>query len=197
VTRRPLSGAGTIALAVFPIALWLLLSPPGGADARESEPGPSDPPKVENVPQERLERWRSMSPEERDRIRERYLRWKELSPEKQERILERNRRWRELPEEQRSYLKDRRELLKDAGPEEREVVDKFFARMRSLPHKSRHHLKRKIWGWRSLSPEEREKEMLSWPFYRELSAPERDTLRWFLFAGPGDRHGYGDRGPRE
>jgi len=197
VIRRPFSGAGTIALAVFPAALWLLLSLPGVAHARGPETGPPDPPKVEKVPQERLEQWRSMSPEERERIRERYRRWKELSPEKRERILERNRRWRELPEEQRNYLKDRRELLKDAGPEEREVVDKFFVRMRSLPHNRRHHLKRKIWEWRSLPPGEREKAMFSWPFYRNLSVPERDTLRWFLFARPGDRHGYGDRGPRE
>ena len=36
---------------------------------------------------EKLERWRSMPPEEREKIRERYRRWKSLPPERRERIL--------------------------------------------------------------------------------------------------------------
>jgi hypothetical protein len=101
--------------------------------------------------------------------------------------MERNRRWRELPEEQRRYLKDRRELLKDAGPEDRGVVRTFFARMRSLPPEERSAARQKIREWRSLPPGEREEAMRSWPFYRGLSDRERDTLRWFLFARPGER----------
>jgi len=33
---------------------------------------------------------------------------------------------------------------------------------------------------------EREEAMRTWPFYRDLSEPERGTLRWFLFARPGE-----------
>lgn len=197
MTPRPRHGAGRLALAVFPAALWLLLSPPGIAFARGPGAGTPDSPQVDNVPRERLERWRSLSPEQRERIRERYRRWKELPPGERERILERNRRWRKLPEEQRSYLKDRRELLRDAGEEERGVVRKFFGRMRSLPPEGRRATKRRIWELRSLPPEEREERMLSWPFYRELSDRERDALRWFLFARPDARSGDADRGPRE
>ncbi|MDP2658073.1 MAG: DUF3106 domain-containing protein [Candidatus Deferrimicrobium sp.] len=206
MTRRIHRFARTIALAVFLPSFVILLSLSGtvfadvlaraaGEQAAESiAPGP---PRVDNVPQERLERWRAMPPEERERIRERYRRWKELTPEKRERIMERHRRWRELPEERRRYLKDRRELLKDAVPEDRAVVRKFFDRMRSLPPGARSAARQKIWEWCSLPPGEREEAMRSWPFYRGLSDRERDSLRWFLFARPGERYERGGPPPRE
>ena len=188
--------ARTITLAVFLSSFGLLLSWPGtavadvparAAGAAAAESIAPDRPQGEPLSPERLERWRTMSPEERERVRERYRRWKELSPEQRERIKERNRRWRELPEEQRRYLKDRRELFSDAGPEDRGVVRKFFALMRSLPPEARSAARQKIWEWRSLPPGEREEEMNSWPFYHGLSDRERVTLRWFLFARPGER----------
>lgn len=224
MTRSFLHPGRAILTAVFPAMIGLLMSSPGVLLAREPGPDlPADPvflagepplllpaeanrglrkeaadsPGIENIPPERLERWRAMPPEERERIRERYRRWKELPPERRKRIIERNRRLRQLPEEQRNYLKDRRELLKDAGPEELRVVRKFFARMRSLPPPARRIARRKIWEWRSLPPGEREEAMLSWPFYRGLSDRERETFRWFLFARPGDQRIDGDRAPRE
>jgi hypothetical protein len=187
--------AGTIKLAFFLLSLWILLPLSGTASAdglaRAAGEGSAesiapDRPQGGPISPERLERWRAMPPEERERIRERYRRWKELPPEKRERILERHRRWRELPEEQRRYLKERRKLLRDAGPEDRVVVRKFFARMRSLPPEARGAERQKIREWRSLPPGEREGAMGSWPFYRELSDRERGTLRWFLFAQPGE-----------
>jgi len=84
-------------------------------------------------------------------------------------------------------LKDRRELFREAGPEDRGVVRRFFARMHSLPREERVAARRKIWEWRSLPPEKREEAMRSVPFYRGLSDRERDALRWFLFAQPGER----------
>jgi hypothetical protein len=214
MTRNTRRFVRTIGLAVFLSSFGILLSMSGTAFAQggeqdlSQEPGlfsgeadflaraageeaaesiAPDRPQGEPLSPGRLERWRAMPPEERERIRERYRRWKELPPEQRERIMERNRRWRELPEEQRRYLKDRRELLKDAGPEDRGVVRKFFARMRSLPPGERSAARQKIREVRSLPPGEREEAMRSWPFYRGFSDRERDTLRWFLFARPGER----------
>jgi len=196
MTLQPCRFTKAIALAVFLLPFGILLSLSGtvfadvlarsaGEEAAESIA--PDRPRGEPVSPERLERWQAMSPEERERIRERYRRWKELPPEQRERIMERKRRWRELPEEQRSYLRDRRELMKDAAPEDRVVVRKFFDRMHSLPPGVRSAARQKIWEWRSLPPGKREEAMRTWPFYRELSEPERGTLRWFLFARPGER----------
>jgi hypothetical protein len=77
--------------------------------------------------------------------------------------------------------------MKDAGPEDRVVVRNFFRRMRSLPPGVRKAERQQIWEWRALPAAEREEAMRSWPFYRELSGRERETLRWFLFARPGER----------
>ncbi len=196
MTRHTHRFVRTIALVVFLPSFGILLSLPGTAFAdvlaraageEAAESIAPDRPQGEPLSPERLERWRAMSPEERERFRERYRRWKELSPEQRERIMERKRQWRELPEERRRYLKDRRELLKDAGPEDRSVVRKFFARMHSLPPEARSAARQKIWEWRSLPPGEREEAMRFWPFYSGLSDRERDTLRWFLFAPPGER----------
>jgi len=213
MTRQPCRFARTIALAVFLPSVGILLPlsgiafAQGGEHGLSQEPGPfsgggdvlaraageeaaesiaPDRPRGEPLSPERLERWRAMSPEEQERLRERYRRWKELPPEKRERIKERHRRWRELPEEQRRYLEDRRELLKDAGPEDRAVVHKFFSRMHSLPPEVRRATRQKIWGWQSLPPGERDEAMRSFPFHGEFSGRERETLRWFLFARPGE-----------
>jgi hypothetical protein len=196
MTLRTCRLSRAIASAVFLLTFGILFFLSGtaiadvpartaGEEAAESiAPEPS---RRESLSQERLERWRAMSPEERERIRERYRRWKELPPEQRARIMERKRRWRELPEEQRRYLKDRRELMKDAGPEDRVVVRNFFRRMRSLPPGVRKAERQQIWEWRALPAVEREEAMRSWPFYSGLSDRERDTLRWFLFAPPGER----------
>ncbi|HLN90551.1 MAG TPA: hypothetical protein VK429_01675, partial [Patescibacteria group bacterium] len=76
----------TVAGSFFPLAFGILLLLPGtdialGSDGEANVPARAagegtvgsvtpDPPRVDNVPQERLERWRTMSPEERERIRE-------------------------------------------------------------------------------------------------------------------------------
>jgi hypothetical protein len=196
MTRHPRRFVGAIVLAVFLPSIGIPLTLSGNAFAdlsaraageESAESIAPHQPQGEPVSPERLERWRAMPPEERERIRERYRRWKELPPEKRERIMERHRRWRELPEEQRRYLKERRELLKGAGPEDRAVVRKFFKRMRSLPPEARTAAREKIREGRSLPPGEREGAIRSLPFYREFTGRELDILRWFLFARPGER----------
>ena len=71
--------------------------------------------------------------------------------------------------------------------EDRVVVRDFFHWMRSLPPEERRAERKKIWTWRALPSGEREEAMRSWSYYRGLSGRERETLRWFLFARPGER----------
>jgi len=89
VARDPFRFMRTVAGSFFPARVrdLLLLPEPilrWGATGRRTscacrgegtvESVTPDPPRVDNVSQERLERWRTMSPEERERIRERYRR---------------------------------------------------------------------------------------------------------------------------
>lgn len=178
--------SGRVLGGAFVALVLYLVSPCMAADAQnrgghqegnqETRPGELTP--------DRLERWRRMTPEERERIRERYHRWKELPPEQRERILERRRRWRELPESERNYLRGRREIYRNAWPEEKRVIDKFFGRWRELPPERRQALKRKFVEWRGMQAAERDEQMMNWPFYRNLPQGEQRVIQKFLFSEP-------------
>ncbi|MGE5664525.1 MAG: DUF3106 domain-containing protein [Deltaproteobacteria bacterium] len=155
---------------------------PAGAEGRvprgtiREQPGQVTP--------EKIERWRGMSPEERDRIRERYRRWKDLPPERRERLMERSRRWRELPERDRRFIRERREMYRNAWPEEKRAIDKFFVRWRQLPPEGRRTLKRRIAEWRALPASERDERLAGWSFYNSLRPEEQKVIRRFLFSEP-------------
>ena len=141
------------------------------------------------VTPEKIERWRTMKPEDREKIRERYHRWKELPPERKERILERRRQWRELPEGQRRFLKQRREIYRNAGPQEKRTLEEFSRRWRDLPPERRRALRSRLAEWRDLPEDMRDERLMEWPFYQGLSPDERKTVSRFLFSKP-------SRGPK-
>ncbi len=170
----------------FLLTALLLLTGPRPAEARDPEEAPAGIRMAQagEVTPDKLERWRRMSPEERERIREKYHRWKELTPERRERILERRRKWRELPEGERSYLRQRREIYRSARPEEKQVIKGFFRRWRELPPERRQALRRKFMEWRGLPAAERYERMTNEPFYRNLSPHERQVVERFLYLEP-------------
>ena len=137
--RWILTGAWAICLAVMTIPRGLAVADnrEGAVSWRWNEVSSRE--KVRRVAQagevtpEKLKRWRTMTPEEREKVRERYHRWKELPPERKERILERRKSWRELPEGQRHFLMKRREVYRTAGPEEKRTIEEFVRHFRQLP----------------------------------------------------------------
>jgi hypothetical protein len=140
---------------------------------------------------EKLERWRSMPPEKKERIRERYRWWKNLPPERRERILEQGRRWEKLPKRQQRFLRQRREIYRNAQPEEKRAIKKFFRHWRKLPHEQRHALRRDMAEMKNLSVTERDERLMSWPFYNGLSPGEQKAVNSFLFSElpPGPKSG--------
>lgn len=150
---------------------------PGPGRLRIAQPGKVTP--------EKLERWRSMPPGKKERIRERYRHWKTLSPERRERILEHGRRWEKLPEKERRYLRRRREVYRNAPPEERRAIRKFFRNWKSLPPEQRGAWRRNVEEWKGLPVKERDERLEKWRFYRDLSPGERKAVNRFLFSeGP-------------
>lgn len=180
LARRP---ACAVLGAFFAALTWYAAIPgPAAADGRMqrgtilAQPGQVTPDKIE--------RWRRMSPDERERIRERYRRWKVLPPERRDRLMERTRRWRELPEGDRRFLRQRREMYRNAWPEEKRVIEQFFVRWRQLPPERRRALRRHIAEWRELPAAERDEQMMGWPFYNRLQPDEQRVIRWYLFSEP-------------
>ena len=140
---------------------------------------------------EKLERWRSKSPEEKERIRKRYHRWKNLSPERRERILEHERKWGKIPKQERRFLRQRREIYREAQPEEKRAIKKFFRHWRELPNEQRHALRRDMAEMKNLPVTERDERMMGWSFYNELSPDEQKAVNRFLFSElpPGPKSG--------
>jgi hypothetical protein len=136
------------------------------------------------VTPEKLAQWRSMTPEQRERLRKRYLRWKTLSPERRKQILERRQRWSKLPEEQRRFLMQRREIYRNAGQEEKRAIEKLFRRWRELPPERRQAMRRNLAEMRSLPVPQRDERLMDWPFYRRLDPDERKAVNRFLFSVP-------------
>ena len=145
----------------------------GTGRVRIAQPGEVTPDKIE--------RWRSMSPDERERIRERYREWKKLSPQRKERILDTRRRWEKLPEKEKRYLRQRREIYRNASPEEREAIRKFFRDWKKLPPEQRRALRRNMEEWKDLPGKERDERLMQWPFYRKFSPREQSAVNRFLF----------------
>lgn len=150
------------------------------------------------VTPEKLKRWQTMTPEERERIRSRYRRWKKLPPERRERILERGRRWREIPEGQRRFLRERREIYRNARPEEKRAIEKFVRRWRQLPLERRHKMRGTLDEMRDLPANKRDERLKDWPSYRRFSPDERKAVKRFLFSEPPTgRKGGPPRSPRD
>lgn len=185
---------------------WLLSVRDDGANRERTSPGDDAfawekdlrMTQVGKVTPEKYERWRNMTPEERERYRERYRRWKKLSPKRRERILERRRRWHALPEKQRRFLKERREIYRNAWPEEKRAIEKFTRRWRDLPPERRHAMRRRLSEMRDLPASERDKRLMDWQFFRRLSPSEKKAVSRFLFSKPssGPKNGP-SRSPRD
>lgn len=69
--------------------------------------------------EERMERFRSMSPEEKQKLRERMAQFQQMDPEEQERARHAFRRFTLLPEDRRELLQGEMDTLRRLGPDER------------------------------------------------------------------------------
>lgn len=67
------------------------------------------------------QRWKKMTPEQREQARERYEHFKQLPAEEQERIRERYEHFNQLPPEQRKALREQWDKM---SPEERKAFNK-------------------------------------------------------------------------
>ena len=65
------------------------------------------------------ERWKKLSPKQREKVRERYEKFEKLPPKEQARVRKNRERWQKLPPEKRDQLRERwRELT----PEQRKEL---------------------------------------------------------------------------
>lgn len=80
------------------------------------------------------ERWKKLSPKQREKVRERYEKLEKLPPEEQARVRKNLERWQKL------------------SPDQRKAARKSYKRWRELPPEKRDELRER---WRELTPEQR------------------------------------------
>ncbi len=106
----------------------------------------------------RVERWRAMTPEQRQHLIERYRTFKALPHDKQTRLRQAHRRWRAIE------------------PSERRLLMQRFNEYRGMPERKKDELKRRLQRWRAMKPAERAQLRKRYQKFRKLPAPERRRL---------------------
>ena len=80
------------------------------------------------------ERWKKLSPKQREKVRERYEKFGKLPPKEQARVRKNLERWQKL------------------SPDQRKAARESYKRWRDLPPEKRDQLRER---WRELTPEQR------------------------------------------
>jgi hypothetical protein len=84
-------------------------------------------------------------------------RYESLSPEEKARLRERYRQWESLPPEKQQDLRRRMDRLKELPPGDRELLRKRHEQWQELPPQERQRIRDKLRRWNELSPEEQER----------------------------------------
>ena len=74
----------------------------------------------------RVRKWKQMSPEERQRYQERYQRWKQMSPEERKRYQQGHQQWNQLSPKERQQIQKKLERWDKLSPQERETILRWF-----------------------------------------------------------------------
>ncbi len=145
---------------------------PSAAGTQGLQTGPTA---SESAPQktlkERLARWRSLSPDQRQKLLERYREFHKLPPEVRRRIQKQLARWEKMPPEEKKQIRRRLQCFKKLGAEERQKLRRRLMAWRAMPEERRLFIRRvlavlkevppeKIKELKKLPPEKRRAELL-------------------------------------
>jgi len=76
-------------------------------------------------PADSSQRWRDLSPGEKEEVRRNYQRWQNYSPQDKERLREEWKRWQNLPQDRREKLRERYDELQRREGVKRRQKDRF------------------------------------------------------------------------
>ena len=87
---------------------------------------------------------------------ERIRRWRALTPKKRRKLMELHHRYKKLPEKTRAGIDMRFEKWRRLSPEEKRRMRERLGRFRGLDERKRKGFRRRLTAWRSMSDERRE-----------------------------------------
>jgi predicted Fe-S protein YdhL (DUF1289 family) len=117
-----------------------------------------------------LDRWNSMSPEQRERALEK------LPPDRQRQIRQRLERFNSLPKEEQDRLRRRYERFSSLPPDKQQLVRKQIRNWSQLPDDRRPVVSREFEQLRRMTPEERQARLASDEFRGRYSPKEQQIL---------------------
>ena len=125
-----------------------------------------------------IERWREMSPEERQQMVDR------LPPERREGFRRRMEMWDSLKPAERKGAEDRFDRFRDLPPAQQKTARQAFRQFNQLPHERRQELRREMAALRRLNEEERAARINSEDFQSKFDPHERGLLQDLATALP-------------
>lgn len=76
----------------------------------------------------RYQEWQSLPPEQKDMLRKRMDRYKDLSPQERDLYERRHQQWKELPPEERERIREDLKRWENLSPQERDAIRRRFGR---------------------------------------------------------------------
>ena len=122
-------------IAVFIFVPFVSAQEEPGADVIQEEA------ESESTYDKNLERWQSLSEEQRQAIREKV---ETLTPEQKNRLKERSSKLRSLPKDQQDKIRNNYQRFKNLSPEKRNGLRERARRFRELPSERKEELRRKF-----------------------------------------------------
>lgn len=129
--------------------------------------GPGGPPPP---PSALIDRWRQMSPEERQQAVDR------LPPARREAFRRRMEMWDSLNPSERKGVSDRFDRFRDLSPEQQRTARQAFRQFNQLPLERRQQLRREVTVLRGLNDEERAARLSSDEFRNRFDSRERGLI---------------------
>jgi len=127
------------------------------------------------------EQWQTLSPEQKQAMRKRLESFRRLSPQEQKRLRQNLRRWQQLTPKERKRLRKRHHRWQELPPEKRQALRERYRKFRNLPPEKRERMRERWKQFQQLPPEERQRLRREWKErhrkFQQLPPEERQRLR--------------------
>jgi phage-related protein len=134
-------------------------------------------------PNAALERWRSLSEAQKERVRNAYRALSKLPRTEQQRIVQRYQHFRSRSAVQRQALREQYKAFRRLPPNERRAIRQSFERYRKLSDAQRARMRQSLRELGQLPPAERQRFLTKLERWRELSHEQRAKVRARLKRG--------------
>jgi hypothetical protein len=124
-----------------------------------------------------IEKWKSLSPRERERLREKHQTLKKMSPEERRRLKENLNRFKNLPPEKQEKLRENWQRIKDLPLEERRVIFNNYRKWQSLSPQEKQRLRQRHIRIQQMPPEKRKMFLEKQRRWQEMPKEEKERFR--------------------